>query len=106
MHRVHLKNGPWVTAGGYEYNLVLIAAVLALTEAGPGPLSIDRAVGRERSGTGWALAAAAAGAVGAAGVHYAAQAASAPSEPAETAPAPDAPTAEDEAAAPTGAGIA
>ena len=25
IHRVHLKNGPWVTDQGYEYNLVLIA---------------------------------------------------------------------------------
>jgi putative oxidoreductase len=31
---VHVKNGPWVTNGGYEYNVVLIAAVLALTEDG------------------------------------------------------------------------
>lgn len=29
---VHAKNGPWVTNGGYEYNVVLIAAVLALAE--------------------------------------------------------------------------
>ena len=65
--RVHLKNGPWVTNGGYEYNLVLIAAVLALAEAGPGPLSLDRALGVERSGPAWALAALAAGIVGYAG---------------------------------------
>ena len=25
IHRVHLKNGPWLTDQGYEYNLVLIA---------------------------------------------------------------------------------
>src|ERR1700737_568992 len=24
INRVHLKNGPWVSNGGYEYNLVLI----------------------------------------------------------------------------------
>src|SRR5580704_65081 len=36
INRVHLKNGPWVTNGGYEYNIVLIAAVIALTEVGPG----------------------------------------------------------------------
>ncbi len=29
---VHLKNGPWSSNGGYEYNVVLIAAVLALVE--------------------------------------------------------------------------
>ena len=52
IHRVHLKNGPWVTNGGYEYNAVLIAAVLALAEVGPGELSLDHALGRERSGSG------------------------------------------------------
>ena len=28
IHRVHLKNGPWVGNRGYEYNLVLIATVV------------------------------------------------------------------------------
>src|ERR1700760_357045 len=41
IHRVHLKNGPWVTNGGYEYNVVLIAAALTLAEIGPGALSVD-----------------------------------------------------------------
>src|SRR4051812_45420534 len=31
---VHWKNGPWVTDGGYEYNAVLIGALLALVEVG------------------------------------------------------------------------
>jgi putative oxidoreductase len=44
---VHFKNGVWATNGGYEYNLVLIAALLALAEAGPGRLSVDAAVGRD-----------------------------------------------------------
>src|ERR1700676_1406681 len=57
IHRAHLKNGPWLTNGGYEYNVVLIAAVLALAEIGPGELSLDAALGREHSGPGWALAA-------------------------------------------------
>jgi putative oxidoreductase len=65
---VHLKNGPWVTKGGYEYNLVLIAAALALVEAGPGALALDGLRGGERSGPRWMLAAAAAGALGAFGV--------------------------------------
>lgn len=64
---VHLKNGPWASNGGYEYNVVLIAAALALAELGPGPLSLDGARGHERSGAGWALAAAGAGALGALG---------------------------------------
>lgn len=74
INRVHLKNGPWVTSGGYEYNVVLIAAALALTEVGPGELSLDHALGQERSGPGWALAALALGAAGAAGAHQAAKA--------------------------------
>jgi putative oxidoreductase len=74
INRVHFKNGPWVTKGGYEYNLVLIAVVLALAEAGPGKPSVDAAVGRERSGAGWALAALLAGIGGAVGVHLAAEA--------------------------------
>ncbi len=63
---VHLKNGPWNSSGGYEYNLVLILAVAALVEAGPGCLSIDHARGSERQGPLWALAALAAGAAGSA----------------------------------------
>lgn len=66
---VHLENGPWSTDGGYEYNAVLIATVLTLAELGPGPLSLDALRGRERSGTGWALAAAAVGALGALGAY-------------------------------------
>jgi putative oxidoreductase len=69
IQRVHLKNGPWSTNGGYEYNAVLIAAALTLAEVGPGPLSVDRLRGVERSGAGWALAALAAGVAGAVGAH-------------------------------------
>jgi putative oxidoreductase len=69
INRVHLKNGPWSANGGYEYNVVLIAAVLAITEVGPGTLSLDHALGNERTGAGWALAAAAIGAAGAIGAH-------------------------------------
>jgi len=72
---VHGKNGPWLSNGGYEYNVVLIAAALILVEAGPGGLSLDAALGRERSGSGWALAALLAGGVGAVGAHLAAAAA-------------------------------
>jgi putative oxidoreductase len=75
---VHAKNGPWLTNGGYEYNVVLIAAALALVEVGPGDLSLDAARGRERSGSGWTLAALAAGAIGAIGARVAAAAAPAP----------------------------
>src|SRR5260221_2296536 len=69
INRVHLKNGPWVTKGGYEYNVVLIAALLALVEVGPGKPSLDSAIGLERSGPKWAALSLAAGAVGAVGAH-------------------------------------
>ncbi|HWE81093.1 MAG TPA: DoxX family protein [Gaiellaceae bacterium] len=63
--RVHLQNGPWVTKGGYEYPLVVIATLLGLVEMGPGKLSVDGLFGSERSGAGWAAMAFGAGAVGA-----------------------------------------
>lgn len=55
--KVHLPNGPWASKGGWEYNAVLIGALTALTETGPGKLSLDHLLGIERSGTRWALAA-------------------------------------------------
>jgi putative oxidoreductase len=64
IRHVHASKGPWVSNGGWEYNAVLIAATLAVVEAGPGPLSLDHMLGTERSGTGVMLAAAAAGAAG------------------------------------------
>lgn len=93
IHRVHLKNGPWVTSGGYEYNLVLILCLLMLVEEGPGPLSLDARKGRELKGAGWTLATLAAAGVGAAGV-YAASAALAPAESPDPATAASAETTE------------
>jgi putative oxidoreductase len=55
IRKVHGEKGPWVTQGGYEYNLVLLAAMVALTEIGPGPLSLDSAVAPDLKGTRWAL---------------------------------------------------
>jgi putative oxidoreductase len=63
---VHLKNGPWVTQGGYEYNLVLIATLVALADVGPGDLSLDHAFGIELNGPLVALLALAGGVAGAA----------------------------------------
>ena len=60
--KVHAKNGVWVTKGGYEYNLVLIAAALTLAGDGPGLLSIDGILRKQRRGSGWAIAAGALGA--------------------------------------------
>lgn len=34
---VHLEKGPWLTDGGYEYNLLILLAVLAITEDDAGP---------------------------------------------------------------------
>ncbi len=88
INRVHLKNGPWATNQGYEYNLVLIAAALALAETGPGSPSVDSATDSPMHGPGWAALALVLGALGAAGAHAAAEGAPAP-EP-ETTPQPEA----------------
>ena len=69
IQRVHLKNGPWLSNGGYEYNAVLIAALLAISEVGPGELSLDAALERERCGRGRALATLALGTLGALAAH-------------------------------------
>jgi putative oxidoreductase len=98
INRVHLKNGPWVSNGGYEYNLVLIAAALAVADLGPGELSLDHALGQERSGPGWTLAAAAMGVAGAVAAHKAAEAYPAPPAPTE-APAGDPASASNDAPA-------
>ncbi len=80
--RVHFKNGVWVAKGGFEYNVVLIAAALTVAELGPGKLSLDAALGQERSGPGWAVAAFLAGVLGAVGAHVAAESQPAPPAPA------------------------
>jgi putative oxidoreductase len=57
IRKVHLPNGPWSANGGYEYNLVLIAALLAIAEDGPGDISLDAALGRQLTGAKWGIAA-------------------------------------------------
>jgi putative oxidoreductase len=64
IRKVHARNGPWAAEGGYEYNLVLLAAVFAITDVGPGEWSLDEALGIRVSGLGWAIAQLAAGAIG------------------------------------------
>ena len=49
-----------------EHEVLLAAAALALTETGPGAPSLDSALGVERRGAGWTLAALGAGAAGSA----------------------------------------
>jgi len=82
---VHKEKGFFVTEGGYEFNLALVVAAVALADLGPGPLSLDRALGTERSGALWALAALGAGLAGPRLVERLA-----PAE--EEAPAPDEPS--------------
>ncbi len=86
IHRVHLKNGPWVTDQGYEYNLVLIAAAAALAETGPGSPSIDAARGSQMHGPKWAVLSLLLGALGAIGAKAVADAAPEPEPQPEPAP--------------------
>ena len=55
IRKVHQPNGPWAAQGGWEYNAVLIAALVALVDAGPGELSVDAALGHDQWGSGWAV---------------------------------------------------
>jgi putative oxidoreductase len=61
---VHFTKGVWVTNGGYEYNLVMVAVAFALAGVGPGSWSLDNAIGIDWASTGWALAALGAGVLG------------------------------------------
>lgn len=67
INRVHLKNGPWISDGGYEYNAVLIAGAASLAAMGPGKLSLDGK--KARSGLLYGLMPLVLGAAGAAGAH-------------------------------------
>ena len=62
---VHWRQGLWVTDGGVEYPLVLVAVAFAVTAVGPGRYSLDHALGIDGAGLGWALAALAAALLGA-----------------------------------------
>jgi putative oxidoreductase len=61
----HRGSGLWVTEGGSEYNIVLIAGLFALTAVGAGEWSLDHAFGLDLSGAGWAFAELGAALVGA-----------------------------------------
>jgi putative oxidoreductase len=54
---VHWKKGFFNSAGGFEYNLLIIATVLAVTAGGAGRFSLDNAIGwaGSISGPWWAL---------------------------------------------------
>lgn len=68
VHKVHFKNGLWVSEGGFEYNLVLAAAAFALAAEGPGALSLDDALGIRIAGLPAAIAELGAALLGAAAV--------------------------------------
>jgi putative oxidoreductase len=70
IRHVHGKNGLWVTEGGVEYPVVVLAALAALADGGPGRFSLDDTLGIELSGP---VVAAVAMAVGAAGAVYVAE---------------------------------
>jgi hypothetical protein len=80
-----------------EHEVLLAMAALALTETGPGVPSLDSALGLERRGPGWMLAALGAGAAGSAMAismgrrQPAAPPATAPAEAPATPEAPPAP---------------
>lgn len=65
IHKVHWRNGVWITEGGFEYNLVLATCAFAISASGPGALSFDEALGIEVSGLGVAIGQLAAALIGA-----------------------------------------
>lgn len=66
IRKVHLKRGVWVSAGGFEYNLVMLASAFAIADIGPGEWSLDAVLCTCRNGPGWAVGQLAAGALGSA----------------------------------------
>jgi len=61
---VHIQKGFFAHNRGYEYNLVLAVAALALAFTGSGAFSIDALLRYHESGTRWGLAALLAGVLG------------------------------------------
>ena len=65
---VHANNGPWASDGGWEYNLVLIAAAVTFAFSGPGLLALDNGLGWDLSGPLYGLGAVLLGVVAGGGV--------------------------------------
>jgi putative oxidoreductase len=65
IRHVHAQNGLWVTEGGVEYPVVMLAALAALADEGPGRFSLDESLGIGMRGPAVAAAAMVAGAAGA-----------------------------------------
>jgi putative oxidoreductase len=59
-----MDKGPFATDEGWELEALFAAAALTIVEIGPGPISLDHALGTDHHGTGWALLALAAGVAG------------------------------------------
>jgi putative oxidoreductase len=55
IRKVHRQHGLWAQDGGFEYNAVLLVAAFALAAEGPGLLSLDGLLRRQRSGLRWAV---------------------------------------------------
>jgi putative oxidoreductase len=64
IRKVHATNGPWVTSGGWEYNAVVIAAMAAVAEHGPGKPSVDDTLLPRFRGPVWTALAIGAGVAG------------------------------------------
>jgi putative oxidoreductase len=62
---VHVRQGFFITSGGYEYTLLLAIAGLSVAFTGPGALSLDARLGLDLSGPLWGAGALAAGVAGA-----------------------------------------
>ena len=45
IRHVHAQNGLWVTEGGVEYPVVVLALLAALADSGPGRFSLDEVLG-------------------------------------------------------------
>jgi putative oxidoreductase len=54
---VHWRNGFFNSSGGYEFNLLIVAAAIGLALTGPGSISTDHSAGWTLAGPGWGLAA-------------------------------------------------
>jgi len=61
---VHLKNGFFNHAQGYEFPLTLAAVALSVAIIGAGPISVDGALHLRDAGTVWGLGALLAGVIG------------------------------------------
>lgn len=56
-------HGPWYFNGGWEYDVTLLVAALALAFTGPGDVSLDAAAGLDAAGWAWGTGALALGLV-------------------------------------------